>query len=53
MTKKTQPYTMRMLVSTREALEKLAAAEHRSVANYLKIVLSAHVEAKAKQGKRK
>ena len=51
MTEKTQPYTMRMLVSTREALEKLAAAEHRSVANYLNIVLSAHV--KAKQEKRK
>lgn len=53
MTKETQPYTMRMSVDLRVRLEALAMDERRSLANYIEGVLSAHVEAKNRQERKR
>lgn len=44
----------RVKPSLKAELERLAKADHRSLANYLEVLLAAHIEAKKKQeGKRR
>lgn len=47
MEKKTSPLSMRIDAETKAALERLAAADKRSLNGYIKFVLESHVEAKA------
>ena len=46
---KTAAFTVRVEPEIREALQKLAAADDRTLANYVSRVLKEHVEAAAKK----
>jgi predicted DNA-binding protein len=47
----TPSFSIRLDVELREALEKLAKADKRTLAGYIKIVLEEHVESAKKIGK--
>jgi len=45
--------SFRIRADIKEALEKLAAADRRSVSSYIELALEAHIEAKKQAGKKR
>jgi hypothetical protein len=48
-----QIFSFPIRADIKEALEKLAAADRRSVSSYIEIALEDHIEAKRKEGKKR
>jgi predicted DNA-binding protein len=52
--RRTDPISFRIKAEIKEALERLAKADKRSLSSYIELALEAHIEAtKKKDGKRR
>ena len=49
---KTAPFSMRMPPPLKDAMQKLADADKRSLTNYVEKLIAEHVAAKAKTGRK-
>jgi predicted DNA-binding protein len=50
--RRTDPISFRIKAEIKQALERLAKEDKRSLSQYIEIALEAHVEAKEQKGKR-
>ena len=50
--RRTDPISFRIKAEIKQALERLAKADRRSLSQYIELALEDHVEAKMRQGKK-
>ena len=50
--RRTDPISFRIKTEIKQALERLAREDRRSLSQYIELALEAHIEAKRKEGKK-